>query len=247
MIKAFSGTVLCAALTALPALAQNAQTAAPPVPTGSVRLETCLDVALRALGGSATHVEFESRDGVPTYEFVIRSGPTEFYVGCNGQTGLLGRIDVIVGQNDPRWSAVARIDEAAARRAATDRFPDGEIEEVKRLLMGDGRAAYEVDVEFDDRRELNVYVDAGSGAVILVNAEYWEIGARESPTGAGANETASCSEGIERIKAALAANPAPETRTRLERARTIAEREQRENELDECLDAVDEVRALLTR
>jgi hypothetical protein len=51
------------------------------------------------------------------------------------------------------------------------------VEEVKRLLLSTGGAAYEVDVEIPGADgEFNVYVDAASGDLMLVNFEYWEIG-----------------------------------------------------------------------
>ena len=163
---ALGALVLAAAAT--PAAAQDG--------AGTVTVEDCLASVEDALGGDALHLEFESRGGVPTYEFIIGAGDIEYYAGCDATTGMIGEVDVIVDADDPRWTAVAKVDQAAASKAATDRYK-GEVEEVKRLLLSNGGAAYEVDVEIDDASgEFNVYVDAASGRITQVNIEYWEIG-----------------------------------------------------------------------
>ncbi len=140
-------------------------------------LEHCLDVTLSTLGGEARHVEFESRAGIPTYEFILEApdGVT-YYVGCNALTGLLGDVDVIVDADDERFTSQAQVDERAARETALTRYP-GEVEEVKRHLTADGGIGYEVDVETDGGGEFNVWVDAHSGEIYRVDVEYWEIGA----------------------------------------------------------------------
>lgn len=214
------------------------------IPQPHVPFEACLDVTLRTLGGQATHVEFESRQGVPTYEFVVRSGEIQYYAGCDARTGMVSRVDVIVEANDTRWTDVAKIDETTARNAALERFTGSRVEDLKRLLMGDGRVAYEVDLEFDNQRELNVYVDAVAGGIFLVNPEYWEVGGRGVPA-AAVNQEAVCRDGIAALDAALARNPAPDAREPLERARRRAVGEQTEREFDECLEAIDRVRPLL--
>jgi hypothetical protein len=54
-----------------------------------------------------------------------------------------------------------------------------------------------------------------------------------------ADDASSCAEGITMIRDALALNP-PETAVpKLRKALRVAEREQKEGEFDECLDAVD--------
>lgn len=163
-----AATALIVGLSGLPA---GAQSVPPPV-----RVDDCLASVQNALGGDALHLEFESRGGVPTYEFIIGSDGIEYYVGCDATTGMIGEVDLIVKGNDPRWTAVAKIDEAAAKKAATDRYK-GEVEEAKRLLLSNGAAVFEVDVEVSDADgEFNVYVDAVTGAIMAVNIEYWEIG-----------------------------------------------------------------------
>lgn len=139
-------------------------------------LESCLQATLRLFGGEAWHVEFESRGGRPTYEFVVAKGNERLYVGCDAGTGRVGEVDAIVEADDPRWRAVAKIEEEKAVAIATERYR-GEVEEVKRLLLGSGGAAYEVDVEVEGGEgEFNVYVDAETGRILNVHIEYWEIG-----------------------------------------------------------------------
>ncbi len=62
-----------------------------------------------------------------------------------------------------------------------------------------------------------------------------------------AADDASCAEGITMIRDALALNP-PETAVpKLKKALRVAEREQKEGEFDECLDAVTDARKVLGR
>jgi len=151
-----------------------AQTAALLEP--AVGLETCVNLVQRTMGGETTHLEFESRDGVPTYEFIVESesGPT-YYVGCDATTGLIAGVDVIVSTDDARFASAAQIGAQQAAEAATRHYP-GVVKEVKSLLLSTGQAVYEVDVEFEPEGEFNVYVDAASGEILTVNIEYYEIG-----------------------------------------------------------------------
>ncbi|WP_075214080.1 PepSY domain-containing protein [Mongoliimonas terrestris] len=141
-----------------------------------VSLPQAMDVVMSTIGSKITHLEFESRNGVPTYEFVVETKAGNYYVGVSGLTGLVSEVDVIVDDDDPRWTALAKVAEADATKTATASYA-GEVEEVKRLLLADGTAAYEVDVEIAGAGgEYNVYVDAATGLLKLVNVEYWELG-----------------------------------------------------------------------
>ncbi|WP_181703673.1 PepSY domain-containing protein [Chthonobacter albigriseus] len=141
-----------------------------------VSLPAALDVVTATIGSKITHLEFESRDGVPTYEFIVETAADVYYVGVSGTTGLVTEVDVIADDDDARFKALAKISEDDAKAAAMANYK-GEVEEVKRLLLSDGTAAFEVDVEITGAGgEYNVYVDAASGKVKLVNVEYWELG-----------------------------------------------------------------------
>ena len=62
-----------------------------------------------------------------------------------------------------------------------------------------------------------------------------------------ADDASSCAEGITLIRDARALNP-PETAVpKLRKALRVAEREQKEGEFDECLDAVSDARKVLGR
>ena len=64
---------------------------------------------------------------------------------------------------------------------------------------------------------------------------------------ARADDKAACVEGIAMIRAELA-KPAPEAaQPKLKKALRVAEREQKEGEFDECLDAVTDARRALGR
>ncbi len=120
-------------------------------------------------------MEFESRNGEPTYEFVVNAKGADYYVGCSGTTGLVTNVDLLVKADDPRWVAAAKITEAEAKATAMSRYP-GELEEIKRLLLQSGHAVYEADIEIPGGTgEYNVYVNAADGSIHQVNFEYWEI------------------------------------------------------------------------
>lgn len=166
----FSAAIIAAAT---PALAGPVADSVANVPVG---LPQAMDVVMTSIGSKITHLEFESRDGIPTYEFIVDTKGGLYYVGVSGMTGLVSEVDLIVSADDPRWTAVAKVTEDQAKDVAAGAYK-GEVEEVKRLLLSDGSAAYEVDVEVaGGTGEFNVYVDAVSGALKLVNIEYWELG-----------------------------------------------------------------------
>jgi hypothetical protein len=62
-----------------------------------------------------------------------------------------------------------------------------------------------------------------------------------------ADDASSCAEGITMIRDALATNPPEAAVPKLKKALRNAEREQREGEFDECLDAVADARKALKR
>lgn len=62
-----------------------------------------------------------------------------------------------------------------------------------------------------------------------------------------ADDASSCAEGITMIRDALANQPAEAAVPKLKKALKNAEREQREGEFDECLEAVSDARKALGR
>jgi hypothetical protein len=62
-----------------------------------------------------------------------------------------------------------------------------------------------------------------------------------------ADDAASCAAGITMIRDAMAANPPEAAVPKLKKALRNAEREQREGEFDECLDAVADAKKALGR
>lgn len=62
-----------------------------------------------------------------------------------------------------------------------------------------------------------------------------------------ADDASSCAEGITMIRDALALNPPEAAVPKLKKALRVAEREQKEGEFDECLDAVADARKVLGR
>lgn len=134
------------------------------------------DATIEALGGEAVHLEFESRGGDPTFEFIVRQGGVTYYAACSGVSGLISGIDVIVAADDSRFAGRAKISPDQAAQIATALYL-GEVEEVKAILTEGGQAMFEVDVEIEDAAgEFSVWVDAASGELWRVDIEYWEIG-----------------------------------------------------------------------
>jgi hypothetical protein len=62
-----------------------------------------------------------------------------------------------------------------------------------------------------------------------------------------ADDASACAEGITMIRDALALNPPEASLPKLRKALRVAEREQKEGEFDECLDAVADARKALGR
>ncbi|WP_426315723.1 hypothetical protein ACN9MF_13450 [Methylobacterium fujisawaense] len=62
-----------------------------------------------------------------------------------------------------------------------------------------------------------------------------------------AGDASACAEGITMIRDALALNPPEAAVPKLKKALRVAEREQKEGEFDECLDAVADARKVLGR
>jgi len=67
------------------------------------------------------------------------------------------------------------------------------------------------------------------------------------PAAAQADDRTDCKAGIDMIKAEIAAKPAQATLTKLQTALRVAEREQKEQEFDECMDAIKDARKALGR
>jgi len=158
----------------------SAEATAGPIADAAARTQvsftTCMDLVAEQIGAAISSVEFESRQGDPTYEFIVNAQGATYYVGCSGHTGLVSQVDVVVQADDPRWVAVAKVTEEQATALATSHYP-GEVEGIKRLLLASGGAAFEVDIEIPGGNgEFNVYVDAADGRIGPVNHEYWEIG-----------------------------------------------------------------------
>jgi hypothetical protein len=64
---------------------------------------------------------------------------------------------------------------------------------------------------------------------------------------ASADDQAECRAGIEMVKSEMAKKPPQVTLTKLQSALRVAERELRESEFDECVDAVKDARKALGR
>lgn len=142
-----------------------------------VGIEQCLKAALATHAGEAVKVEYKLENGVPVYEFDVRSPDgTQWDIECDGNTGKIVEVEQEVSSaDDPKFKAKRKVDEAAARKTALGAHP-GTIEEVEYEIEPDGAASYEFDIRTARGTQMKVEVDATSGKIVEANEEFWQIG-----------------------------------------------------------------------
>ena len=142
-------------------------------------LEQCLQAALDVFGGEALNVEYKFEDGEPVYDFdILAPDGVRWEVEVGAENAMIREIEREVGKTDPMFAGRAAISEDDARAAALTMFP-GEIESVEYGVETDGTAVYEFDIVLAGGGEMNVEIDAATGAVVEANPELWEIGEGE--------------------------------------------------------------------
>lgn len=142
-------------------------------------LEQCLQAALDVFGGEALNVEYKMEDGDPIYDFdILAPDGVRWEVEVNAENALIWEIEREVDKSDPAFADRAAIDEDAALGAALALFP-GDVESVEYGLELDGTAVYEFDIVLAGGGEMNVEIDAATGAVVEASPELWEIGEGE--------------------------------------------------------------------
>lgn len=176
MVKNASLGVLALLLAAgfAQAGAQSATDAAETVDIGR-----CLAAASAVKAGDYVKVEFLSVSprGVPTYEIEVRGNDgREWELMCDALSGTIYEIEQEArSAAEPLFQEQASVSEAEARAKALSLYP-GTIEEVEYELESNGDASYEIDLVNGDGTEFKIEVDAGSGEIIEVSVEAWEIG-----------------------------------------------------------------------
>ena len=146
---------------------------------GTVDIGTCLAAASAVKAGDYVKVEYltVSPRGVPTYEIeVLGDDGREWELMCDAMTGTVYEIEQeVASASDPMFQEQASVSEEDARATALRLYP-GTIEEVEYELESNGDASYEIDLVTADGKEFKIEVDAGSGEIIEVSVEAWEIG-----------------------------------------------------------------------
>ncbi|MDV2503190.1 MAG: PepSY domain-containing protein [bacterium] len=142
-----------------------------------VRFETCLEAAWKERPGHATAVDFRSEEGVPQYDFDIRTEDgREWVVECDAMTGLVKEIEQKVKPSDPVFKSQVKISEADAKRKVLKFFP-GKVTYTYYIIEPDGQAMYEFDVFVEEFGHIMKFeVNATTGEVEGAGHDMWEIG-----------------------------------------------------------------------
>ena len=142
-------------------------------------LEQCLQAAFDVFGGEALNVEYKFEDGEPVYDFdILAPDGIRWEVEVGAENAMIREIEREVAKTDPMFASRAAIAEDDARAAALAMFP-GVVESVEYGVETDGTAVYEFDIALAGGGEMNVEIDAATGAVVEANPELWEIGEGE--------------------------------------------------------------------
>lgn len=142
-------------------------------------LEQCLQAAFDVFGGEALNVEYKFEDGRPVYDFdILAPDGVRWEIEVGAENAMIREIEREVAKTDPMFAGRAAIAEDAARAAALAMFP-GAVESVEYGVETDGTAVYEFDIALAGGGEMNVEIDAATGAIVEANPELWEIGEGE--------------------------------------------------------------------
>jgi uncharacterized membrane protein YkoI len=141
------------------------------MPETKVSMESCLQAALAAKPGEVRHLKLEVEDGRPFYEFTIRTAARQTWeIECDATTSEIAELSRTADRNDAEFKAAARLIEREARQAALAKYP-GKVSESELQIDGSGRALYEITIEDSSGREMEVAVDAATGAIVHAEDE----------------------------------------------------------------------------
>lgn len=141
-----------------------------------VRMETCLDAAIDAVGGYPQKLEMTIEGGHPVYEFKLKvqDGQT-FSVECNARQGFITEIERQVDKDDAIFASMAKVSEQEARARALAIHP-GKVWDTEYEVGFDGEATYEFSIESKNGYEVKVDVLASTGEIEEANMKVYEIG-----------------------------------------------------------------------
>jgi len=146
------------------------------LPQGQVTMEQCLSKVVNRFPGNVLAVEFLSSEGTPVYEFEVKmKDGTVWNVECNGLTGYIIDFSRHVSSDDPLFKSKAKISQKEAEKIALSFMP-GKVDRREIYIEDDGNPIYEFDILASHGGEFKVEVEADTGRIDVVEAEYWEIG-----------------------------------------------------------------------
>jgi uncharacterized membrane protein YkoI len=154
----------------------NAQ-AVDALPQGQATLEQCLSHVVSRFPGDVTSVEFLTSESIPVYEFEVKmKDGTVWNVECNGLTGYINDFSRHVRVDDPVFKSKAKISQKEAEKIALS-FVPGKVDRREIYIEDDGMPLYEFDIlASQGGGEFKVEIEADTGAIDVVEPEYWEIG-----------------------------------------------------------------------
>jgi uncharacterized membrane protein YkoI len=139
-------------------------------------LGKCVKAALNQKDGKIVKLEYKSEKKTGVYEFDIETPDGKAWdVECDAKTSKVTEIEEEVKKDDPRFVALAKVTEEAAKATALAKHP-GTVVEVEYELESDGKASYEFDILEADGEEVKVEVDATTGKIVEVSYEIYQIG-----------------------------------------------------------------------
>ena len=147
------------------------------LPKTNVSMEQCMFAALGAYPGEAVEVELELEDGSPRYDFeIVDADGRKAEVECDALTGKVVEIE----WEDDNMDVDAFLERATvtlsqARKIALRRVP-GKVVDISLETASTGEISYEFDVLTSDGTQLDVEVDAVSGAIVEVERDIYELG-----------------------------------------------------------------------
>jgi uncharacterized membrane protein YkoI len=139
-------------------------------------LGKCVVAALNKHDGKIVKLEMKSEQKTAVYEFDIESADgTAWDIECDVKTSKVTEVEQEVKADDAKFTALAKVSEADAKATALAAHP-GTLVEVEYEIEPDGKASYEFDIQEADGEEIKVEVDAGTGKIVEVSYEVYQVG-----------------------------------------------------------------------
>ncbi len=142
-------------------------------------LHACLAAASEIKDGYYAKLEYLTltEEGVETYEIEIHDKDgAEWELMCDISNGDIYEVErEVESASDPLFKKHMKVDEETAGKTALELYP-GKIVHTEYEIEANGDATYEFDIADRPGTTYKIEVDAGSGEIIEVNIEKWDIG-----------------------------------------------------------------------